>query len=191
LRHEEERRGSPALRLEHAAQIRISLGLAARRNRRARAPALPHDGRRLEQIWRPLEEERRRGSFFDRTAQPPDVLVFRRRPQRREPSASERLEHPEPHVVREPHLRERELLRQEVEREEIDERQVAQDVENRPARVGRAHLLRPRLVDLDVLEEALVRPGERGARLIRPQLHGAISSGALPLRFASLPRCRS
>jgi hypothetical protein len=54
-----------------------------------------------------------------------------------------------------------------IEREEVDEGKIAKDVEHRPARIRRQDLLRPRLVDLDVLEETFVRPGERSVRLIR------------------------
>ena len=65
-------------------------------------------------------------------------------------------------------------LGQVVEREEVDERQVAQDVDDGAARVGLAHGARPRLVDLDALEEALVEPRQQRVGVVRDEraVHG-------------------
>ena len=86
------------------------------------------------------------------------VALGRARAERVEPAAPHRLEQPEPQVVREADLGQVVALGEVVEREEVDERQVAQDVDDRPARVRLAHRARPGLVDLDALEEAVGTP---------------------------------
>lgn len=53
-----------------------------------------------------------------------------------------------------------------IEGEEVDERKVPEDVDHRATRAGLADRLRPRFIDRDVLEKAVVSPGEGGIRLV-------------------------
>jgi hypothetical protein len=79
-------------------------------------------------------------------------------------------------VVRVPDPWQPEAPRQVVEREQVEERDVAQDVDDRPALGGGANRVLPGLVDPDVPEEPL---GERiGAA--EDELHSPLSSPARP-----------
>ena len=156
LRDEQDAPGAPALHVEERANEMIALDAPARTSRR--------------QDPRPaLEEERRARPARDGTLEIAHVRIGAPRSHRVEPAAPHRLEDPEAEVVREADLRQLVALRQVVEREEVDERQIAQDVDDGAASIGVADGARPRLVDLDALEEAMVDPGEERVRLVRDE----------------------
>ena len=109
-----------------------------------------------------------------------------------EPSARHRLEDPQAQVVGEANLRQVVALGQVVEREEVDEREVAQHVDDRAPGVGLAHGARPRVVDLDALEEATVDPGEERVRLVRGErtpLAAAVGTAPVRLHLPWNTRC--
>ncbi len=121
----------------------------------------------VEQLRALLEEERRAGPAGNGAHEVGGVAVHGARAQRVEPAAPHRLEDPEPQLVGEPDLRQVVALGQVVEREEVDGGEVAQDVDDRAARVGVANRAGPRVVDLDALEETAVDPPEERVGLVR------------------------
>lgn len=168
LRHEQNRPLALTLHLEDGSKEAVAFDLPAR-------PAERRSGPRpgLEQGGRAFQEERRRGARRDREAQVLGVggVVARERVQ---PAAAHRLEHPQPEIVGEVDLGELVALGQVVEGEEIDRREIPEDVDHSAARLGAPHRPGPRLVDLNVLEEPMVRPAEEGVGLVRHERPGTV-----------------
>ena len=82
-----------------------------------------------------------------------------------EPAFAHGIEDPQAQIVDEPDLRQSVTLGQMIERK-IDEVQVSENVDDAAAMAELAHTLHPGVVDLDVVEKAMIESRESGVRLV-------------------------